>query len=244
MSDRSPPSAPPEAPDLDHVEVWLFDLDNTLYSPRHNLFAQIDRRMGEFIAGFLSIEVAEAKLLQKDYFRRHGTTLRGLMNEHAMVPDEFLDYVHDIDLSPIPPDARLHEALSRLQGRKLIFTNATREHAERVTRHLGIDQFFEDIFDIVDSDYLPKPERRPYDKLLARYGIEPERAAMVEDIARNLEPAAALGMTTALVPNPAHWATAGADRTHVHHVVDDLADWLLAVVEEASARRDRGGGGG
>ncbi|MDP6706605.1 MAG: pyrimidine 5'-nucleotidase [Alphaproteobacteria bacterium] len=237
MSDqRSEPSAD-RAPDLDQVEVWIFDLDNTLYSSRHNLFAQIDRRMGEFIADYLAIEVAEAKLLQKQYFHRHGTTLRGLMNEHGMNPDAFLDYVHDIDLDPIPPNARLKDALSRLEGRKLIFTNATREHAERVTRHLEIDQFFEAVFDIVDSDYLPKPERRPYEKLLAQYEVRPERAAMVEDIARNLAPAASLGMTTALVPNPNAWAGAGSDEAHIHHLVDDLADWLLAVVDRVPARR-------
>jgi putative hydrolase of the HAD superfamily len=232
MLDRRPKSTVVGAPDLDHVEVWIFDLDNTVYSPRHNLFAQIDRRMGEFIADMLSIEVAEAKRLQKNHFRHHGTTLRGLMNEYDMAPDAFLDYVHDIDLTPIPPDEPLRQALSRLQGRKLIFTNATRAHAERVTRHLEIRNFFEDIFDIVDSDYLPKPDRRPYEKLLERYDVRPERAAMVEDIARNLEPAAALGMTTALVPNPNQWAKVGAEGAHVHHVIDDLADWLLAVGQQ------------
>jgi putative hydrolase of the HAD superfamily len=232
MLDRTPKSTAVEPPGLDHVEVWIFDLDNTLYSPRHNLFAQIDRRMSEFIADYLSIDVAEAKRLQKDHFRRHGTTLRGLMNEHAMAPDAFLDYVHDIDLGPLPPNRPLREALSRLRGRKLIFTNATRAHAERVTRHLEIDEFFEDIFDIVDADYLPKPDRRPYEKLLERYDVRPERAAMIEDIARNLEPAAALGMTTALLPHPNQWAKAGADGAHVHHLVDDLADWLLAVGQQ------------
>jgi len=226
----SPAKAPPRD-GFDHVEVWVFDLDNTLYPARHNLFAQIDRRMGEFIADFLGIEVTEAKRLQKDYYYRHGTTLRGLMLEHKLAPAAFLDYVHEIDLSPIPKDLQLERALARLPGRKVIFTNASRGHAERVTRHLGIDRHFEAIFDIADADYLPKPEARAYRMLVDRHAIAPERALMVEDIARNLEPAAALGMTTALVPNPHHWAKAGHDGAHIHHLVDDLADWLTAIGE-------------
>jgi len=224
MTDRPAPARSPEG--FDHIDVWVFDLDNTLYPARHNLFAQIDKRMGEFIADLLGIDEPAAKLLQKDYFRRHGTTLRGLMLEHDIEPTAFLDYVHQIDLSPIPPDARLGRALARLPGRKVIFTNGTVAHAERVTGHLGISVHFEAIFDIAASDYLPKPDRRPYVKLLQQHDIAPERALMVEDIARNLVPAAALGMTTALVMNPADWAREGGDGDHVHHVVDDLSAWL------------------
>jgi len=223
---------------FDHIDAWIFDLDNTLYPARHNLFAQIDKRMGEFIADLLGIDEAEAKRLQKEYFRRHGTTLRGLMLEHGLNPDTFLEYVHEIDLSPIPPDARLGRALARLPGRKVIFTNGTVAHAERVTGHLGISMHFEAIFDIAASDYLPKPDRRPYEKLLRLHGIAAERALMAEDIARNLVPAAALGMTTALVRNPADWAREGGDGGHVHHVVEDLSAWLAALTGIADAAAD------
>ena len=236
MSGSPTKISPSAAPKFDHVEVWIFDLDNTLYSHEHNLFAQIDKRMGEFISNYLAIDVAAARRLQKDYFHRHGTTLRGLMVEHGMRPDDYLDYVHEIDLSAIPPNARLDDALGRLSGRKIIFTNANRPHAERVTERLGIRHHFDVIFDVVDSDYLPKPDRRPYEKLLSLHNIAPERALMVEDIARNLEPAAELGMITALVPNPNHWSRQGADCDHVHHVIDDLTDWLSTVVAPLEAK--------
>lgn len=232
MSEPCNDDAPARRRGFGHVEVWIFDLDNTLYPARHNLFAQIDQRMGEFVSRLLGLELAEAKRLQKEYYHRHGTTLRGLMLEHEVSPAEFLDYVHEIDLTVIPPDVRLDRALERLAGRKVIFTNGSRAHAERVTSRIGIRRHFEAIFDIADSDYLPKPDRRPYEKLLARHAIRPERACMVEDIARNLEPAAALGMTTALVPNPNQWAKAGHDGEHVHHRIDDLTDWLSAIVAD------------
>ena len=222
-------------PRLDHVEYWIFDLDNTLYSARHNLFAQIDQRMGEFIADFLDLDPVAAKRVQKSFFHQHGTTLRGMMLEHAMAPEPFLDYVHEIDLSVIPPDSRLDAALESLPGRKFIFTNASSGHADRVTRRLGIRRHFEDLFDIVDCDYLPKPTRAPYEKLLSRHGMEARRAAMFEDIPRNLEPAAALGMTTVLVPNPSAWARDGSDGGHIHHVVEDLGEWLAAVARARAA---------
>lgn len=213
-------------PDPNDVEVWIFDLDNTLYPAHCDLFAQVSTRMGEYIADFLAIDVADAKLLQKDYFRRHGTTLRGLMIEHAMDPAPFLDYVHDIDLSVVPVDGRLDQALSALPGRKLIFTNGNDWHARRVTSHLGIDHHFEAVFDIAASDYVPKPDPGPYAKLVERHGVRAAATVMIEDIARNLAPAAALGMTTVWVPGNAEWSADGMDEDHVHHVADDLADWL------------------
>ena len=217
-------------PDPKDVEVWIFDLDNTLYPAHCDLFAQVSTRMGEYIADFLAIDVAAAKVLQKDYFRRHGTTLRGLMLEHAMDPAPFLDYVHDIDLSVVPVDGRLDRALSALPGRKLIFTNGNDWHAQRVTKHLGIDHHFDAVFDIAASDYVPKPDPGPYAKLVERHDIRPEATVMIEDIARNLAPAAALGMTTVWVPGNAEWSTEGMDDDHVHHVADDLADWLAGLL--------------
>lgn len=209
------------------VEVWIFDLDNTLYPAHCNLFDQVSERMGAFIADKLNISRDEAHKLQKDYFHRYGTTLRGLMIEQGWDPKAFLDYVHEIDLSVIPEMSQLERALDRLPGRKVIFTNGTARHAGRVTQHIGIEHHFDAVFDIVDSDYVPKPAPAPYEKLVGAFGIEPTTAVMVEDIAKNLEPAAAMGMTTVWVPGNRPWSGDGHGLDYVHHVVDDLGAWLF-----------------
>lgn len=216
----------PAAIDPHDVDVWVFDLDNTLYPSHCDLFSQVSRRMGEYIADFLDVTPEQARAIQKDYFHRHGTTLRGLMLEHGMDPLPFLDYVHDIDLSPVPVDGRLDEALGLLPGRKLIFTNGTSRHAGRITDHLGVTHHFEAVFDITDAEYVPKPEPDAYRMLIERHAVAPRGAVMIEDIARNLEPAAALGMTTVWVPGKAEWSGSGRDNGYIHWVVDDLVDWL------------------
>ena len=220
---------------LDHVDVWIFDLDNTLYHASHRLFDQVDRRIGGFIEGLLGVDPIEARRLQKDYFRAHGTTLRGLMDRHGVEPDAFLDFVHDIDYSPIPRSEALAKALGELPGRKLIFTNGTVEHAERVCERLGVWQHFEAVFDIVASGYVPKPSPGPYAQLLDRHRVDPLRAALFEDIARNLEPAHALGMTTVWIRTDSAWGAEGAAGVHVHHATDDLASWLAALVARRRA---------
>lgn len=225
--------APSTRPEFDHVETWIFDLDNTLYPARFNLFDQVDLRIGQFIAQALAIDHDEARRVQKQYFRAHGTTLRGLMDHHGVAPADFLDFVHDIDYRPIPPNAELSRALGRLPGRKVIFTNGTTDHAHSVMDRLGVAHHIEGVFDIVDADYVPKPEPGPYDTMLARFGIDPRRAIMVEDIARNLAPAAALGMTTVWVRTTSQWGREGSGDDYVHHIIDDLADWLIAFVDGA-----------
>jgi putative hydrolase of the HAD superfamily len=184
---------------FDHVETWVFDLDNTLYPSSCRLFDQIDRRMAEFIAALLKIDTAEARRIQKSFFHEHGTTLRGLMTVHGIEPHGFLDYVHDIDHSPVAACPELATALQRLPGRKLVFTNGTSVHAEKVLERLGIKEMVDDVFDIVHCDFIPKPEREPYLKFVRRTGISPNRSAMFEDIARNLKLPHELGMTTVLV---------------------------------------------
>ena len=208
------------------VAVWIFDLDNTLYSVHCDLGAQLGQRMGEFVARFLNLPLEEARLVQKRYFHAHGTTLRGMMLEHDMHPDEYLDYVHDLDLSGIPIDKHLGPALQALPGRKMIYTNATNNHVERVLGRLGIKQYFEASFDIVDADYVPKPNQQPYETLLDRYGIDPNTAVMVEDIAQNLVPAANLGMATVWVRGGRNIELTDEQTYHVHHITDDLADWI------------------
>lgn len=219
------------------ARVWIFDLDNTLYPAECDLFAQIDERMGRFIAARFGLEPAEAKALQKRFFRDHGTTLRGLMLEHAVPPEEFLAYVHDIDLSPVRPAPDLDRALDGLPGRKLVFTNGSVEHAERVLGRLGVTRHFEAVFDIRAADYRPKPDPEPYDRLVRRFGVEPRAATMIEDIARNLEPAAVLGMTTVWVPNEREWSRAGdVTPDYVHHIAENLVLWLERAAELAAAR--------
>jgi len=216
--------------DPHEVDAWIFDLDNTLYPASCNLFAQVDARMSAFIQDLLSLEPEDARRVQKRYFRDHGTTLRGLMTHHRVDPEAFLAFVHDIDFSVVPAAPGLEAALARLAGRKLVFTNATVPYAEQVLARLGIAHHIEAIFDIVAADYRPKPEPDSYRQLIAAHGIDPSRAVLVEDIARNLGPAAALGMTTVWVPNAADWSRDGAEDGHVHHVAEDLAAWLEALL--------------
>jgi putative hydrolase of the HAD superfamily len=222
-----------------HVDTWIFDLDNTLYPASCRLFDQIDVKMGEFVAGLLGIGTAEAKRLQKELFYRHGTTLRGLMVEYGVSPDGFLDYVHDIDHSPVTANPELDAALHALPGRKLIFTNGTVSHAQKVLARLGVTHHFGDIFDIVHSDFIPKPDIGPYRKFVAETGIRPHTSAMFEDIARNLEAPHELGMTTVLVVSPDNrdaWhlnrATGGTAQAHIHHVTGDLAGFLRSLVAQ------------
>jgi putative hydrolase of the HAD superfamily len=223
---------------FDHVDTWVFDLDNTLYPASCRLFDQIDVKMGNYVARLLGISYSEAKLRQKQLFYKYGTTLRGLMMEHGVEPDTFLDEVHDIDHSRVPANPALDAALQALPGRKLIFTNGTVVHAEKVMRRIGVAHHFADVFDIVHSDFIPKPEMEPYRKFVGATGIRPETSAMFEDIARNLEAPHALGMTTVLVVSPENHdaellnrASGGTHQAHVHHVTGDLASFLQAVVE-------------
>jgi len=216
-------------PGLAQAETWIFDLDNTLYPASCNLFAQVDTRIGAFMADLLQIDPDEAYRLQKQYFRTYGTSLRGLMLHHSVDPQAFLDFVHRIDLTPVPPDAALERALGRLPGRKVIFTNGSTRHAENVMARLGVSHHFDAVFDIVAAGYFPKPEPFVYDMMVRRHWIDPRRAVMVEDIPKNLVPAHAMGMTTVLVRTDSDWAQDGVDGEHIHHVTDDLATWLGSV---------------
>jgi len=225
---------------FDHVETWVFDLDNTLYPHHVNLWAQVDERIRDYIAGFLKIPHDEAFRLQKDYYKRYGTSMRGLMTEHGMAPDDFLDFVHQVDHSPLEPNPALGLALERLPGRKLILTNGTRRHADAVLARLGLVGHFEDVFDIIAAELEPKPSSLTYDRFLAAHGVDAGKAAMFEDLARNLAVPHALGMTTVLVvPEGTRevfredWELAGRDAPHVDHVTEDIVRFLETV---ASAR--------
>jgi putative hydrolase of the HAD superfamily len=229
-SARSAPRA------FDHVETWIFDLDNTLYPHHLNLWQQVDERIRDYIASYLKVTGEEAFRVQKDYYQRYGTSMRGLMTEHGMEPDDFLDYVHQIDHSPLEPNAALGAAIEGLSGRKLILTNGTRRHADAVLARLKLDRHFEDVFDIVAAELEPKPSPQTYHRFLELHGVEAGKAAMFEDLARNLAVPHALGMTTVLVV-PEHtrevfrerWELEGRDDPHVDHVTDDLVAFLEAL---------------
>jgi putative hydrolase of the HAD superfamily len=222
---------------FDQVESWVFDLDNTLYPADCNLFAQIDRRMGEFIAASFKIPFAEAQHIRESYYYEHGTTLAGLMRLHSICPHAFLDYVHDIDLSAVAASPELVAAVDALPGRKFVFTNGSRKHAEAVSARLGLDGRFDDIFDIHALEYIhPKPTREAYDRFLKRHGIDPRLAAMFDDLPHNLQTAHAFGMTTVLIDcitdHPEHRAIAGWTElpAYIDHKTDALAPFLAAAV--------------
>ncbi len=221
---------------FDDTRIWVFDLDNTLYPAECNLFAQVDQRMGTFIAKELGIPFAQARHLQKAYYRQFGTTLSGLMQVHKLSPEPFLDYVHDIDLTCVPELPELRAAIGKLPGRKLIFTNGSRRHAERVAGKLGVLEEFEDICSIETCDFVPKPEAEAFDRMVKRHGFSPENAAMFEDMPHNLEAPHVLGMTTVLVhsdyyDHPVQLKIKGWSQPpeHVHHMTDDLIAFLKTI---------------
>jgi putative hydrolase of the HAD superfamily len=228
---------------FDHVDTWVFDLDNTLYPADCNLFAEVDQRMGAFIAKYLGVPVPYARHLQKAYYRQFGTTLAGMMRVHNMDPKAFLDYVHDIDLSPISENKALAAALEKLPGRKKIFTAGSHRHAERVAGKLGILDQFVSITDIVDTHYVPKSEPAAYATFVQSKGVEPKRSAMFEDMPHNLEPAHAIGMATVLVHSSAIYDSPvqkkirawTAKPDYVHHMTDNLTVFLNGLLPPRAA---------
>lgn len=220
---------------VDRIECWVFDLDNTLYPAASNLFVQVSRRMTAFIQDKFALNFDDAKALQREMFLKYGTTLRGLMVEHDLDPHAYLDFVHDIDVSVLPVSNELSDLLGQLPGRKVIYTNGSVPHADRVCRHLGIEHHFEGTFDIVASEFEPKPNLPPYQKMIERFGFDPSRAAMVEDMAKNLKPAAELGMTTVLLRSDYDWAQVDDKDDHVHHIHDDLVSFLRHALQSPQA---------
>jgi putative hydrolase of the HAD superfamily len=219
------------ARDFRHVKHWVFDLDNTLYRADSGVFARIDARMTEFVAGYLKIAPDEARLLQKSLYREHGTTMNGMIKLHGMDPEPYLDFVHQIDLSDLREDAALAFAIARLPGRHYVFTNGCARHAGRILARLGLTDLFDDIWDIRTIGFVPKPDAAAYRRIVAHGGIAPDAAAMFDDIARNLIEAHAMGMTTVWLNNNTIWERQGpefpvASALHIDHEINDLARFL------------------
>jgi len=225
------------------IETWIFDLDNTLYPASSRLFEQVQQRMNAYICDRLALSPEAAAELRRTYFREHGTTLNGLMTVNRIDPHEFLAFVHEVDLACVPADPALVAALGKLRGRKIVHTNGSVRHAQRLLDHLGVSDSFCGIVDIVAADFEPKPALAGYQLLLRRHAVAPATAIMVEDIARNLAPAAQLGMTTAWMRNGVDWAAAESDSDYIHHVVDDLAGFLAAAALLQNGPAAEGPGG-
>src|SRR5580692_8017784 len=215
------------------IDTWVFDLDNTLYPHHVNLWHQVDARIGEFISAYLKIPADEARRIQKDYYRRYGTSMRGMMTEHGVRADDYLAYVHQIDHSPLEPNPEMGAAIAKLPGRKLVLTNGSTDHADKVLQRLGIDSHFEAVFDIIAAALEPKPAAQTYQKFLEMHDVDASKAAMFEDLARNLVIPHQLGMTTVLVvPDGTRdvvredWELEGRGASYVDHVTDDLTGFL------------------
>ena len=177
------------------INTWIFDLDNTLYSADSGIFQQVHRLMGEFISNNLNMEISEAKKLQSKYYKQHGTTLRGMMDNHGVDPDYFLDEVHRLDYSIVGPNQLLNDELEKLEGRKIIYTNANEKHVLDVLKRINLSDYFDEIFDIKLANYIPKPEIKPYEQIIELFKIDASRSAMFDDIAKNLVPAKKVGFT-------------------------------------------------
>ena len=216
------------------INTWIFDLDNTLYSADSGIFQQVHKLMGEFISKNLKMDMVEAKKLQSKYYKQHGTTLRGLMDNHGVEPDYFLDEVHKLDYSIVGPDEVLNKELEKIQGRKIIYTNANKKHVVDVLERINLANFFDEIFDIKMANYIPKPEIRPYEQIVDIFNINPSSSAMFDDIAKNLVPAKKVGFTPV-------WVDAGyenfsddiqASKDYLDYSTRNLSSFLKDINEE------------
>ena len=215
-----------------HIRDWVFDLDNCLYPASTGLFSLIDERMGAYIQRLLDVDAVEARRVQKAHFHEHGTTLAGLMKDHKVDPTEFLNDVHDIPLDRVAYDERLATGMARLPGRRFVFTNGNESYARRVLEAIGVHGHIDNLHDIHASAYRPKPDPHGYALMCERFEIDPTSAVLVEDMAQNLKPAKALGMTTVWVDNGSERGNHAADPAFIDHRVADVGEWLESILGE------------
>ena len=217
--------------DIKLKKYLLLDLDGVCYGKHNNyslerVFGQVSKRMTMFISEKLKINFTKAKELQTNYFYKYNTSLNGLMIHHDIPPKEFLKYVHDIDLSFMKKDLVLRGELENLNMRKLIFTNGSIDHANNVLKHLGIDDLFEDIFDITDAEYQPKPEPRAFDLMVKKFKLNPVDTIYVEDIAKNLSIGKKRGCTTVWLINNEEWGKMESDKDYIDYKIENLSLFL------------------
>jgi putative hydrolase of the HAD superfamily len=215
--------------ELTNIRYWIFDLDNTLYSGQTQVFSEVDKKMSAFISEKMNVNLVKAKEIQKKYFYEYGTTLSGLMKQDGIDPHDFLEFVHDIDISWLPKDLKLREELIKIKDKKIIFTNGSHAHVENVTKQLGIDGLFDGAFDIVDANFTPKPHLEPYKKLIQKFDINPNQSILIEDIAHNLEQAKNLGMKTCWLENEESFAKKDSDKPYIDYKIKNLPSFLQEI---------------
>ena len=212
-----------------NIQYWIFDLDNTLYSGQTKVFSEVDKKMSAFISKKMNVDLIKAKEIQKKYFYESGTTLSGLMKHDGIDPHEFLEFVHNIDISWLPKDLLLREELIKIKEKKYIFTNGSHAHVENVTKQLGINGLFDGTFDIVDANFVPKPHIDPYKKIINKFDIDPKQSILIEDIAHNLEQAKNLGMKTCWIENDESFAKKDANKSYIDYKIKSLPSFLQEI---------------
>ena len=215
--------------ELTEIKYWIFDLDNTLYSGQTKVFSEVDKKMSAYISKKLNVNLKKAKEIQKKYFYDSGTTLSGLMKYNNVDPYEFLEFVHDIDISWLPKDLLLREELGKIKEKKYIFTNGSQSHVENVTKQLGIDGLFDGSFTITDANFIPKPHIEPYERIIEKFDLDPKKSILIEDIAHNLEQAKKLGMKTCWLENDETFAKKEADKPYIDYKIKSLPSFLQKI---------------
>ena len=212
-----------------NIKNFIFDCDGVLYQDLDAVFGQVSKRMTKYISEKLNLDLKKAKELQTNYFHKYNTSLNGLMIHHKVKPEEFLEYVHDINLDFMEKDLVLREELIKLEARKFVFTNGSNNHVKNIIKHLGIDDLIDGIFDIKDCNLIPKPSLEPYKKLVKKFAIIPEETIFIEDIAKNLEPAKKLGMKPVWLINDEYWGKKDSDKDFIDLKIKNLSSFLKEI---------------
>ena len=215
--------------DLINTKYWIFDLDNTLYSDQTKVFAEVSKNMTSYISKKLNIDLSKAKEIQTKYFYENGTTLSGLMKYDKIDPYEFLEFVHDIDISWLPKDVLLREELIKIKEKKYIFTNGSHSHVKNITNQLGIEDLFDGAFAITDANFIPKPSIEPYKKIIKKFNLDPKKSILIEDIAHNLKQAKFLGMKTVWLENDETFASKDKDKPYIDYRIKNLSSFLREI---------------
>jgi len=214
---------------LANIKNILFDCDGVLYQDLEAVFGQVSKKMTEYISKKLNIDLIKAKELQTNYFHKYNTSLNGLMIHHDIPPREFLDYVHDIDLSFLEKDKTLRYELENIKLNKYVFTNGSKEHVKNITTHLGIDDQFDGVFDIVDAEYHPKPEAKAFDLMVQKFKIDPNETLYIEDIAKNLSIGKKRGTITAWLINDEYWGKKESEKDYIDYKIENLSLFLKEI---------------
>ena len=214
---------------MKNIKNILFDCDGVLYQDLESVFGQVSKRMTQYISNKLKINLVEAKKLQTNYFHKYNTSLNGLMIHHDIPPMDFLSYVHDIDLSFMKKDLVLRNEIEKLNLKKFVFTNGSKEHVKNITTHLGIEDLFDDVFDIVDANFHPKPAAKAFDLMVKKFEINPSETLYIEDIAKNLSIGKERGATTVWLINNEYWGKKESEKEYIDYKIENLSLFLKEI---------------